>query len=74
MTDTYQITTRYACGGIMVANGVVVKAPPVFRHLEGRLLPNVENWVRSNHGKIEKLETQNSGGASRVDGPETSAM
>jgi hypothetical protein len=55
VNDLYQIETRYASGDIIVCNGVVVKAAPIFRHLEGRLMPNVENWVRSNHAKIEKL-------------------
>jgi hypothetical protein len=56
VSDTYWIELKYASGGIIVGGDVVIKAPPIFRHLEGRLLPNVEHWVRSCHGKIEKLQ------------------
>jgi uncharacterized membrane protein len=56
MTDLYRIETPCATGEIQVGNGVVVKAALIFRHLEGRLLANVANWVAANQGTIEKIE------------------
>jgi hypothetical protein len=55
MAEIYRITTGTTQGQITVnAKGVVIAATLSLRHLEGRLLANVETWVKSNHGVMEK--------------------
>jgi Tol biopolymer transport system component len=59
VTDLYRIETRYAVAGIVVSNGVVVKAAPIFRRFEGMLLSNVIRDVLAHHGKIQPVKENN---------------
>ena len=52
MTKLYQIDTRYACAGIEVKDGVVVKAAPVFQWMLGKTWVEVEDWLHWHGGEI----------------------
>jgi hypothetical protein len=43
--ELYQLTTTYACGGLVVIDGVVVDACPIYRRFAGHTLEDVRNWA-----------------------------
>lgn len=43
----FQITTSYACAGIVCnADGVVIEAAPIFRWMVGKHFRTVERWKK----------------------------
>jgi hypothetical protein len=57
MTDgLYSIDLRYACGGIIVADGKVVHTAPLWRWMVGKRLAEVIVWVKQKHGTIAQVE------------------
>jgi hypothetical protein len=56
MEELYQIILSYACAGIIIKNGVVVRAAPIFHWMIGKNLNEVKTWVYKKNGVINKIE------------------
>jgi hypothetical protein len=53
----YRIDVHYACAGVQVKYGVVVKAAPIHNWMRGKPLPDIERWVAHKGGTITPLTT-----------------
>ena len=42
--DLYQIDTGYACGGIVVDNGIVTEAAPIFKWMLHKSFDEIKEW------------------------------
>jgi hypothetical protein len=51
----YSIDVDYACAGIIVRDGTVIRAAPIFHWMRGKPLTEIIAWVESKHGKLEKI-------------------
>jgi hypothetical protein len=46
MIEMYRLETKYACGGLLVSNGKVIDAAPIFRWAVGKDIDRVRKWKK----------------------------
>jgi len=45
-SELYQVTTSYACAGIVVSNGIVIDSAPIYTWMRGKSLETIKGWKR----------------------------
>lgn len=46
MQTMYQVDTGYACGGVVVENGIVTETAPIFKWMKGKKWNDVKSWKK----------------------------
>lgn len=50
----FSVSTDYFTAGILVKNKRIIKAAPILKWSIGKTLSQLENWLRTKNGKIQK--------------------
>lgn len=56
MSDLYQVTVKFACAGIFVEEGVVVRTAPIFRWMTGKSFQDCLEFYRRKQQLIEVVK------------------
>jgi len=50
----FSISTDYFVAGILVKNKVIVKTAPILNWAKGKTLSQLEDWLKTKNGKIQR--------------------
>ncbi len=50
----YRIDLPYACGGIVVENGIVKTTAPIFKWMRGKSVESIREWMSTKRGTIRR--------------------
>ncbi len=50
----YRIELPYACGGILVENGIVKTTAPIFKWMRGKSVESIREWMSTKRGTIRR--------------------
>lgn len=54
MTESYYIDLPYACFGVEVEEGIVIRTPPIGHWMMGKDIKTIIGWVKKKKGTIKK--------------------
>jgi hypothetical protein len=55
MSRLYRITLDYACFGVILRAGVVIRTAPIASWMLGKTLEDISRWVKFKQGRIEHV-------------------
>lgn len=51
----HRASVPWACGGLIVEDGVVIEAAPIFKWAKGCKLEHVTKWIETKGGSVERV-------------------